>query len=301
MDQIVFSTNLPKPGETVSNGKFLQAFGGKGANQAVAARRAGGQVTIITSVGSDKLGEEVTQNFEKAGVVTTFVKIQPDVHTGVALIMVDSKGENCISVALGANDLLSLEMVELAFLISETDYSIALFQMEAPIETVSRSIEYLFQKQIPIVLNLAPFCSLPQHTLEKVGHLVVNSSEAEALSSFAVYNQHSATKSAEAIFEQTRIPNIIITMGGNGVLLCKNGLSSFFSVPKVEVVDTTAAGDVFCGYLVHGLSVGKSIEEAIQVAIVAASIAVKTKGAQPSIPGKEIVDRFLKDFPVENA
>jgi len=296
VDQIIFSEHLPKPGETVSQGNFVQVYGGKGANQAVAASKAGADVTMITSLGEDNNGDEILNNLQQFGINATFIKKQPGAHTGIALIMVDSKGENCISVALGANNLLSFEMVQTVVSDFEQRFDIALLQMEAPLETVSSAIELLFEKEIPVVLNLAPFYNLPEETLKKVSYLVVNTSEAESLAYFPVSNQNSAEQAAKVIFYQTGIANIIITLGGEGVLLSQEGNSSFFPAFKVEVVDTTAAGDVFCGYLTAGLSNGTLVENAIQEAIVAAAICVTRQGAQPSIPEKEEVDKILLEL-----
>jgi len=293
VDQIIFSEHLPKPGETVSQGRFVQVYGGKGANQAVAASKAGAEVTLVTSLGDDNNGDEILNNLQQFGINASFIKKQPGAHTGIALIMVDAKGENCISVALGANNLLSFEMVQTVVSDFEQHFDIALLQMEAPIETVSYSIDLLSEKDIPVVLNLAPFYNLPEETLKKVSYLVVNASEAEALAYFPVSNQNSAEQAAKVIYYQTGIPNILITLGGEGVLLSKEGVSSFFAAFKVNVVDTTAAGDVFCGYLTAGLSNGTPVEDAIKEAIVAAAICVTRQGAQPSIPEKEEVDKIL--------
>jgi len=293
VDQIIFSDHLPKPGETVSMGRYVQVYGGKGANQAVAASKAGAEVTMISSLGDDSYGNEILKNLQQFGVNTSFVKRQNGIHTGVALIVVDAKGENSIAVALGANNLLSFEMVEEVVSGFEMPFGFALLQMEAPLETVCKTIELLHNKGIEVVLNLAPFFNLPADVLAKVSYLVVNTSEAEELAFFPVSNQHSAEQAAKAIYYQSGIPNIVVTLGGDGVVLSENGVCTFFPVVNVEVVDTTAAGDVFCGYLVAGLSVQLSLLESIEQAIVASAISVTRQGAQPSIPEKEEVEEWI--------
>jgi len=293
VDQIIFSEHLPKPGETVSMGKYVQVYGGKGANQAVAASKAGADVTMISSLGDDMYGHEILKNLQQFGVNTSFVKRQSGIHTGVALIVVDAKGENSIAVALGANNLLSFAMVEEVLSEFEIPFGFALLQMEAPLETVCKTIELLYSRGIEVVLNLAPFFNLPPDVLSKVSCLVVNTSEAEALAYFPVSNQSSAEQAAKAIYYQIGIAHIVVTLGGEGVVLCEKGVCSFFPAIHVEVIDTTAAGDVFCGYLVAGLSVHLSLLESIEQAIVASAISVTRQGAQPSIPEREEVEEWI--------
>jgi len=300
VDQIIFSDHLPKPGETVSMGRYVQVYGGKGANQAVAASKAGAEVTMISSLGDDIYGNEILKNLQQFGVNTSFIKRQNGVHTGVALIIVDAKGENSIAVALGANNLLSYAMVEEVISEFEMPFGFALLQMEAPLETVSKTIELLHSRGIEVVLNLAPFFNLPPEVLAKVSYLILNTSEAEALAYFPVSNQHSAKQAAKAIYYQTGIQNIVITLGGEGVVLCENGVCSFFPVVQVDVIDTTAAGDVFCGYLVAGLSIHLSLLESIQQAIVASAISVTRQGAQPSIPEREEVEEWISKLKSES-
>jgi ribokinase len=207
--------------------------------------------------------------------------------------MVDRAGENCISVALGANDLLKTEDVKLATDEFGLPFDLAILQMEAPLETVVECIAFLKERNIPVMLNLAPFYPLPLETLQQVTYLVLNTSEAEALSFFPVTNLSSAEQASKAIFYQTRIPHILVTLGGNGVSLRQGEETQFIPAHPVEVVDTTAAGDVFCGYLGAGLSFGLEIKEALKMAVAASAICVTRPGAQPSVPEREEVERFL--------
>jgi ribokinase len=293
IDQIIFSENLPRPGQTVSKGRYDQVFGGKGANQAVAAAKAGVDVTMITSVGDDSFGDGIRHNLEQYGINSSFVQKQPGVHTGVAMIMVDQAGENCISVALGANDLLKIDDVKLAIDEFRLQFNMAILQMEAPLETVIECINFLKERNIPVMLNLAPFYPLPLETLQKVTYLILNNTEAEALSFFPVSNLSSADQASKAIFYQTNIPNILITLGSLGVYLRQGSETHFIPAYEVEVVDTTAAGDVFCGYLGAGLALDLEIYEALKLAVAASALCVTKQGAQPSIPEREEVILFL--------
>jgi len=294
IDQIIFSETLPVPGETVANGRYAQVFGGKGANQAVAAAKAGGQVTMVSSVGDDAFGMQIRENLASYGIDTRSVKTQSGEHTGVALIMVDAKGENCISVALGANDSLHPEMVAEVLADADSGFGLALLQMEAPVETVTESIRLLHERKIPVMLNLAPFGHLPDETLSKVYCLVLNAGEAEALSGCPVKNVESAVLAAEAIQKRVGIPLILVTLGKDGVVLKSVDNQAHFPAYVVEVVDTTAAGDVFCGYLAAGMAEGMEISTAIQLAVAGSALSVMKAGAQTSVPARDEVELFFE-------
>ena len=294
IDHIIFSETLPVPGETVANGRYAQVFGGKGANQAVAVAKAGGNVTMVSSVGDDVFGMQIRENLASYGIDTRSVKTQSGDHTGVALILVDAKGENCISVALGANHLLRPEMVAEVLEDANSGFGLVLLQMEAPMETVTESIRLLHERRIPVMLNLAPFGHLPDETLSKVYCLVLNAGEAEALSGCLVKNVESAVLAAEAIQKRVGIPLILVTLGKDGVVLKSVDNQTHFPAYVVEVVDTTAAGDVFCGYLAAGLAEGMEIGTAIRMAVAASALSVMKPGAQTSVPAREEVELFLE-------
>jgi ribokinase len=294
IDQIIFSETLPVPGETVADGRYAQVFGGKGANQAVAAAKAGGNITMVSSVGDDAFGTQIRENLASFGIDTRSVKTQSGEHTGVALILVDAKGENCISVALGANLSLHPGMVAEVLEDADSGFALALLQMEAPVETVTESIRLLHERKIPVMLNLAPFGHLPDETLSKVYCLVLNAGEAEALSGCLVKNVESAVLAAEAIQKRVGIPLILVTLGKDGVVLKSVDNQTHFPAYVVEVVDTTAAGDVFCGYLAAGMAEGKLIAETIQFSVAASALSVMKAGAQTSVPAREEVELFLE-------
>jgi len=222
------------------------------------------------------------------------VKTQSGEHTGVALIMVDAKGENCISVALGANDSLHPEMVAEVLADADSGFGLALLQMEAPVETVTESIRLLHERKIPVMLNLAPFGHLPDETLSKVYCLVLNAGEAEALSGCPVKNVESAVLAAEAIQKRVGIPLILVTLGKDGVVLKSVDNQAHFPAYVVEVVDTTAAGDVFCGYLAAGMAEGMEISTAIQLAVAGSALSVMKAGAQTSVPARDEVELFFE-------
>ena len=294
IDQIIFSETLPVPGETVANGRYALVFGGKGANQAVAAAKAGGQVTLVSSVGDDVFGTQIRENLASFGIDTRSVKSQPGQHTGVALIMVDAKGENCISVALGANHSLRPEMVAEVLDDADSGFALAILQMEALVETVTESIRLLHERRIPVMLNLAPFGHLPDETLSKVYCLVLNAGEAEALSGCKVNSAETAAMAADAIQKWVAIPLILVTLGKDGVVMKSVDNQAHFPAYVVEVVDTTAAGDVFCGYLAACMAEGVEIGTAIRLAVAASALSVMKAGAQTSVPAREEVELFLE-------
>lgn len=288
-DMVIKSDRLPKPGETILGGNFLMNHGGKGANQAVAAARLGGDVTFICKIGNDIFGNETMEMFRKEKIDTTYVGITSKEPSGVALINVDKKGENCIVVATGANSTLSVEDIQNAAPAIK-QASIVIMQLETPIESVSYAAQMAKKEGSTVILNPAPApnTQLPDDLLANVDILIPNVTEAEIISGMHITDEESVKEVIRSISAKG-IKTIIVTMGAKGALAYEN--NEFIHVPafKVEAVDTTAAGDTFCGGLCVALSEGKSLKEAILFASKASSISVTRMGAQVSIPLKEEV------------
>lgn len=288
-DMVIKSDRLPKPGETILGGEFMMAHGGKGANQAVAASRLGGDVTFICRIGSDIFGSQAKDMFSEQGIDTRYVVIDEQNKSGVALINVDGGGENCIVVASGANAALSLDDIEGAKS-SICEAGIVLLQLETPLESVAYAAKMAKESGVKVILNPAPAPSAPldDSLLANVDLLIPNTTEAELITGESITDLESA-KVAILKIHQKGVKSIIITMGSKGALAYHDG--EFIEVPafKVDAIDTTAAGDTFCGALCVALSENKGLEEAIIFASKASSISVTRMGAQPSIPLREEV------------
>lgn len=281
-DMVIKSSNLPTPGETIIGGKFLMNPGGKGANQAVAAARLGGDVTFIAKTGNDIFGKQAVQLFEKEGINSGFIATDPDNPSGVALIMVDKHGENCISVALGANGALNSQDIDRAReqIISS---GLVLMQLEIPLSTVEYAAGIASDAGVKVVLNPAPAQELSAELLKSLYVLTPNESEAEILSGIKVIDEVSASKAAD-IIKSKGVKNVIITMGASGSFVSSGSDELMVSAPIVRAVDTTAAGDTFSGALVVSLAENNSIIDAVKFANKAASLTVTKMGAQASIP-----------------
>lgn len=281
-DMVIKTHNFPAPGETILGGRFLMNAGGKGANQAVAAARLGGMVTFVGKIGDDIFGKQAVQQLEDEGINVDFVAVDPENPSGVALITVDKKGENSIVVAPGSNGTLSSADFDKA--IAELDDSeFVLMQLEIPIPTVEHIARMAAKKQKKVVLNPAPAAVLTDELLQNLYIITPNETEAELLTGIKVTDEQSALKAA-LILNEKGVELVIITMGSAGAFLLSNGKSEIISAPKVEAVDTTAAGDTFNGALVVALSEGKTIQESIAFANKAAAISVTRIGAQSSVP-----------------
>ena len=281
-DMVIKTHNFPAPGETILGGRFLMNAGGKGANQAVAAARLGGMVTFVGKIGDDIFGKQAVQQLEDEGINVDFVAVDPENPSGVALITVDKKGENSIVVAPGSNGTLSSADFDKA--IAELDDSeFVLMQLEIPIPTVEHIARMAAKKQKKVVLNPAPAAVLTDELLKNLYIITPNETEAELLTGIKVTDEQSALKAA-LVLNEKGVEVVIITMGSAGAFLLSNGKSEIISAPKVEAVDTTAAGDTFNGALVVALSEGKTIQESIAFANKAAAISVTRIGAQSSVP-----------------
>lgn len=281
-DMVIKSSNLPAAGETIIGGDFLMNSGGKGANQAVAAARLDGDTTFIAKTGNDIFGGHAIRTFEKEGIHTEFIATDPSHPSGVALIMVDNRGENCISVALGSNGTLNQQDIDRA---SEQIKSseLVLMQLEIPLDTVEYAASMASQAGVKVVLNPAPAQKLSDELLQSLYLLTPNETEAEMLTGVKVKDKASASKAA-AIIKSFGVENVIITMGASGALLYTDAEELMISAPNVEAVDTTAAGDTFNGALVVALAEQKTFIEAVKFANQAASISVTKLGAQASVP-----------------
>lgn len=282
-DMVIRTEHLPVPGETILGGEFMMNPGGKGANQAVAAARLGGDIAFITKVGNDLFGKQSVEGYEKENIDTKYIFSDPNNPSGVALIMVDSKAENCIAVASGANGtLLKKEVDESREVIENAE--ILLMQLEVPYETVAYAAEMANKAGVKVILNPAPAIKLPDDIYPNLHMITPNTTEAEILSGVKVTDWDSAKKAADVI--AAKGANIvIITLGSLGALIKKDG--EYIEVPievKVKAVDTTAAGDTFCGALVVAMSEGMELHEAVRFANRAAGLSVTKPGAQMSIP-----------------
>ncbi|MBC9932069.1 ribokinase [Chitinophaga qingshengii] len=282
MDMVVKTSHIPVPGETVLGGSFFMNPGGKGANQAVAVARLGGNVIFISKVGNDVFGKQSAQLFEEEGINTYHVLSDAEMPSGVALITVDDAGENSIVVASGANGNLFPDDLKDA-LPEIAAAGILLMQLEIPMETVQFVAQYAAEKGVRVILNPAPANTLGPELLRCVNIITPNKKEAEMLSGIKVNNLDSAKKAAKAICSQG-VNTVVVTMGPLGAVICQEGKIQVVPAPQVEAVDSTAAGDVFNGALAVALSEGKDIPDAVTFACKAAAISVTRLGAQSSIP-----------------
>jgi ribokinase len=290
MDMVARGNKIPKPGETVMGRDFFTAHGGKGANQAVACARMGADVTFVCRVGSDSFGDAALKSFKNEKIRIDFVTRDPKLSTGVALIIVDDRGENSIIVVPGANGALTpREVTDVRGAIEDAD--VVLAQLETPVESVAAVLELAAAAKKRTVLNPAPACDLPDSILKNVSILTPNETEAELLTGVVVNDASSAERAARAL-QGRGVETVLITMGRKGVYL--SGPEGHEMVPAFEVkpIDTTAAGDVFSGALCAALAEGQPLKGAVGFASKAAAISVMRLGAQPSIPRRHEVNSF---------
>ncbi len=288
MDMVVKTSHIPVPGETVLSGSFFMNPGGKGANQAVSVARLGGDVAFVSKVGNDVFGKQSTQLFEEEGIDIAHLLSDDTLPSGVALITVDRSGENSIVVASGANAGLTPADLEDA-LDKIAGAGIVLMQLEIPMETVHFAAIYAVKHGVKVILNPAPANTLPPKLLSCIDIITPNQSEAAMLSGINVTDAATAAQAAVAI-QNLGVKSVIITMGAMGCVIYDKGEITVVPAQKVEAVDTTAAGDVFCGALAVALAEGGTLFDAVNFASRAAAISVTRMGAQPSIPyRKELI------------
>lgn len=302
VDLIMKMDHLPEKGETVTDAVFMQVYGGKGANQAVAAARAGGNVAFVNCVGEDAYTPQMVQNFKDDGIDTRFVFHEKDIASGHALIMIGGKGMNYLSVAPGANYRLTPERIDEAMPVIR-EAAIILMQYEIPEPTIQYVIDVANRMGIPVLWNFAPARSFDLSYVPKVDILVLNEVEAGFLSGIPVTNEDEAEKAAEMLVGKG-VRMVIITLGSQGVLAVTRNEKVRVPAFTVDPVDTTGAGDTFCGSYAVAMVEGKSISESLRFASAAAAISVTRMGAQPSAPRRDEIDAmmaggggFTTDFP----
>jgi ribokinase len=292
-DMIIRLDHIPRPGETILGGEFFTAAGGKGANQAVGAARAGGKVTFIARVGVDMFGDNAVTGFKKEGINTDHVLRDTSSPSGVALIFVAKDGENSIAVAGGANGNLSPEDVSKAREII-SGASILVMQLETPLETVQTAADLAVTAGVRVILNPAPASSLPDELLRKISIITPNETEAELLTGIKVDDNESASKAADILLARG-VKTVIITLGSRGAFVACEGIRKLVPGFRVNAVDTTAAGDTFNGALAVALVEGIALEEAVRFANAAAALSVTRMGAQSSVPARIEIEEFLKN------
>ncbi|ANZ08507.1 ribokinase [Raoultella ornithinolytica] len=291
-DHILNLESFPTPGETVTGHHYQVAFGGKGANQAVAAGRSGADIAFIACTGDDDIGERVRRQLERDRIDVAPVRAVNAQSTGVALIFVNAEGENVIGIHAGANAALSVEQVEVEKARIAGAQAL-LMQLESPLESVLAAAKIAHQHQTTVVLNPAPARHLPDELLSLIDIITPNETEAEKLTGIRVENDDDAAKAARVLHEKG-IGIVMITLGSRGVWVSHDGQGRRVPGFKVQAVDTIAAGDTFNGAFVTALLEGTALDEAIRFAHAAAAIAVTRKGAQPSVPWREEIDEFLR-------
>lgn len=283
-DMVVNAPQMPVPGETIMGNEFHTFPGGKGANQAVAAARAGAEVTFIAKVGNDDFGKNAIAGYMADNINTENIVIDPAVPSGIAVIIVEeTTGQNSIVVAGGANKTLSInEIKRCEKVIAGMD--VMLIQLEIPLEVVEYSFKMAKQYGLRTILNPAPAHPLGNNILSLVDIITPNETESQILTGINLDNKEKMNEAASVLLQKVR-EIVMITLGAEGVYYkTKNGDSDIVPGVQVEAIDTTAAGDVFNGYLAAALAAGKTIKEAIVMANKAAAVSVTRKGAQPSVP-----------------
>lgn len=280
IDLVTFADSAPLPGETIFGQHFDMGFGGKGANQAVAARLCGAHVSMVARVGADLFGPATIRNFESLNIDTSHVRVLEGVSSGVAPIFVDPSGQNRIYVVKGANDrLLPADVDEAAPLLKQADCII--LQFEIPLETVYYTIRFARANGIRCILNPAPGQPVEIDEVRRVDYFIPNESEAETISGRTVRTVDEARECAR-YFLNCGIPRVIVTLGVNGALLATSDTLELIPAYRVQTKDTTGAGDAFIGSFATFLSEGIPEKEAISQACLYASLSTTKVGTQKS-------------------
>ena len=292
-DLTTYMYQFPKAGETIVGKKFIQNPGGKGDNQAIAASRAGGDVTFIGAVGDDNYGELLKKSLE-ANSVKSHLKIVPNMSSQIATILIDETGENRIVIVPGANNFVDKKQIDDNFdIIKECD--IILMQLEIPMETVEYIVDKFYELNKILILNPAPGAELSDNIIKKCTYLTPNENEIGLITKMP-YDTIDNIKLAAKYLIDKGAQNVLVTLGEKGAYLKNKNDDIIIPTMKVKAVDTTGAGDCFNGVFAMYLALGKSVIEAIKYANVASSISVTRPGTVPSLPYKEEVEEKFKEF-----
>ncbi|MGR6980775.1 ribokinase [Testudinibacter sp. P27/CKL/0425] len=292
-DHVISVPHFAKPGETLSGYSYHIAYGGKGANQAVAAARLGMATDFIACIGSDDIGQAMVKAFAKDGINTDTISCIDGEMSGIAMIQVAESGENSIVIAAGANAALDEQLVK-RFQQNILAADALLMQLETPLSGVLAAAKLAKQAGTKVILNPAPAQPLSDELLAQLDMITPNETEAEILTGITVVDEASAQQAAD-IFHQKGIATVLITLGAKGVFVSEQGKAGqVIAGFRVQAVDTTAAGDTFNGGLLTALLEGKPLADAVRFAHAAGAISVTRQGAQPSIPTREETERFLQ-------
>jgi ribokinase len=287
-DLVVRTPRFPQPGETISGEELQVIPGGKGANQAVAAARLGASVAMLGRVGKDNFGDFLFNNLKSNNVDTQLVQ-RDDSSTGTAIIVVDSNGQNSIILSAGANGKVSSADVNNA---SFPDFKLLLLQLEIPTPTVLSAAQHAKENGGIVILNPAPAKKIPDELISLVDFIIPNETELSLLTGMEITDISSTKKAAHNLLERGA-KHVIVTLGSRGALIVDKHTSTHVDTYKVDVVDTTAAGDGFIGGFAVALLRGKSMEDATKFGCACGALTTTKFGAQPSLPTKEDVERFL--------
>ncbi len=288
------SAGLPVPGQTILGSSFKMGPGGKGSNQAVAAHRAGANVTLVTKVGKDVFGKVATDFYRGEGMNVDYILEDENRETGVALILVDEKSaQNEIVVVPAACANISMEEVEKCRPLIE-NASILLLQHEINFDAQYAVIDIASKAGVKIVLNPAPACEVPDEILKKIDIVTPNETEAQVLTGVEVKNLEDAQKAAR-VFLDKGVKNVVITMGSLGAFATDGEKSELLPRLKVDAVDTTGAGDAFNGGFVMALSEGKDLFEALRYGNATGALSVTKLGTAPAMPRREEIDAMVKE------
>jgi ribokinase len=293
-DLVATAPRRPKTGETLIGDSFGMFLGGKGANQAIAASRVGASVTMVGRLGNDLFGDQFLEKFSEEGIKTDFVIHDTENGTGVGMPLIDASGDNSIVIIPQANMALTVENIDKAeSVIADSD--VLVLQCEVPMEANKRAAEIANKNDTLVILNPASARKIPDTLLSLVDIITPNESEAEILTDMPTETNSQAMEAAHHLLSKG-VETVILTLGSRGSLLLTEKMEKRIPAYSVDVIDTTAAGDAFCGALAVILSNGSIIEEAIKIANAAGALAVTKLGAEPSLPTKKDIDQLINRF-----